>query len=327
MWGNEERIVANQNSTGSDPLHPQMRAALIKNNALQPTGIERDSLPIREIREIFAETREFWNKPERPLHGIENFVIPGPMRDIQARCYRPVPHPDLPLIVYFHGGGWVLGSNDTHDSIIRQIAYSTNCLVIGVDYSLAPENPFPAAFDDVGVALSYILDNPDHFGFDLDTVLVGGDSSGANIAITGAVAFEQQCPGLIKGALSYYGVLDSSLDSASIQEFGNGTFGLSSERLAFYWNHYVPDTADRADPRVDPCCLNLERMFPCHIVAAACDVVRDGSVRFADRLTNFGVPCMLDIRKGMGHAFMGYGRMVEDVQVTASRSNKFILNL
>lgn len=295
----------------TDMMHPRMRKALEQNNALQPVGVNRDSLPFQDIRRIFAETRKFWNTPALSLHRVYDRSIQGKTRTIPVRFYHPNEHPKPAVIVYCHGGGWVLGSSETHDPILREVARATGYLVIGVDYALAPENPFPAALDDVRDVLEYVFSPSMSDQVNQDAVFVGGDSSGANIALSAAMSFEQKNKGAIKAGFSYYGVLDAELDSPSMHRFGSGAYGLSLERMSFYWDQYVPDVSKRYDPRINLCEGDEAGRFPTYVVAAECDPLCDSSVRFAAANNVFKVNCQLDTRRGMGHAFMGYGRMLE----------------
>lgn len=309
----------------TDLLHPEMRKALEQNNALQPAGVNRDSLPFPEIRKIFAETRKYWNTPALALHRVYNHSIQGKSRTIPVRFYHPNADPKPAVIVYCHGGGWVLGSSETHDPILREVARATGYLVIGVDYALAPENPFPAALDDVRDVLEYVFSPVMSDRVNQDAVFVGGDSSGANIALSAATSFEQMNKGTIKAGFSYYGVLDAELDSPSMRRFGSGAYGLSVERMSFYWDQYVPDASKRHDPQINLCAGGEAGRFPTYVVAAACDPLCDSSLKFAAANSGFNVNCQLDIRRGMGHAFMGYGRILGDeVTDVANRTASFL---
>jgi acetyl esterase len=154
---------------------------------------------------------------------------------------------------------------------------------------------------------------------------VGGDSSGANVALAAAIEVQREIPGMVKAGVFYYGVFDDDLQTGSAARYGDGHCGLSVGRMRDYWNHYVPDERQRADARVNLLNADLSGAFPMYLMAAECDILCDGAQRFSDRLAQAGVPFQLSVRPGMAHGYMGYGRLVPDVAAVHAAASAFLV--
>lgn len=236
-----------------------------------------------------AETRDLW----WPLRG----------RRALLRLHRPRPGP-LPVLLWFHGGGWVWGSLDTHDRILREYAAASGCAVLGLDYSLAPESPFPVALEECAAALRFLAAEGARFGLDGTRVALGGDSAGANLAAaTALLDAEAASPVPLRGLLLAYGVFDHDLSTPSYREFAEG-YGLTRDKMRFYWDAYCPDPVARLSPLASPIRGELSRLPPTLLHVAELDVLASENNGFAERLRQSGVPLELEVFPGTVHGFL-----------------------
>lgn len=307
------------------PLHPEMAAALAQVKALECGAGPRADLPVARQRALMAQERRYWNEQQLPMAHEERLDLPGPVRPVPVHVLRPRGAAlEGPWIVYLHGGGWMLGSTSTHETILRGLAAASGCTVFGVDYALAPEHVFPTPVEETRWVMEHLHGAAARLGVDPARMAVAGDSSGANVALAAALLVQAARPGLVRAGVFYYGVFDDDLDSGSAAAYGNGEFGLSADRMRYYWDHYAPEPAMRENGAANLMKADLSTAFPMYLMAAECDILRDGAVRFAQRLEARGVPHRLSVRKGMGHAFMGYGRKVSDVAAVHAEAAAFL---
>lgn len=306
-------------------LHPDMAAALARVKALERYAGPRMSLPVAQQRRLMEQERRYWNENPPAMAREWHMLLPGPQRQIPVHVLRPPGAQGAsPWIVYLHGGGWMLGSTATHESILRGLAVASGCTIVGVDYALAPEHPFPAPVDETCWVLQHLHGRAAEWGLAPGRMAAGGDSSGANVAMAAALQAGRERPGLVKAGVFYYGVFDDDLDSGSAATFGDGRCGLPAARMRYYWDHYVPQPAMRKDGRVNLVNADLSSAFPMYLLAAGCDILRDGALRFAARLSARGIPHQLSVREGMGHAFMGYGRALPGVAGVHAEAAAFL---
>lgn len=224
-----------------------------------------------------------------PLAEVSDLSVSGSDGAIPARLYRPDGTP-MALVVYFHGGGWVLGGLKSHDKALRGLAQRSGCAILSIDYRLAPEHPFPAGLDDAIAATRWAAANIGALDCGGARLVVAGDSAGGNLAAAVAIAARDGGGPAIAGQLLIYPVADAACDSASYAERGNGGL-LSAADMAWFWSHYAPDTASRADPRASiNCTASLAGLPPAVVVTAEFDPLRDEGRRFADRLKLEGTP-------------------------------------
>jgi acetyl esterase len=227
--------------------------------------------------------------------------------DLPARLYTPSGlAPGSPLLVFFHGGGFTVGSLDSHDSPCRFLADRAGVRVLSVDYRLAPEHRFPAAAQDAVAAFEYAVEHAEEFGADPRLVAVGGDSAGGNLA---AVVCEQTARQGAKGpvfALLFYPVTDCVEERETRRRYAQGYF-LTLADITYYTDHYVPDHAQRADPRCSPLrAPDLSGYPPTYIATAGFDPLRDEGEEFAARLRAAGVPVALRRHRELIHAFVNF---------------------
>jgi len=239
-----------------------------------------------------------------PIHSVSNTSVPGPAGAIPVRLYRPNATARLPLIVYFHGGGFVLCDLDSHDALCRSIANATGFAVASVDYRLAPEARFPEPLEDCYAALVALVARADEWGFDPARVAVCGDSAGGNLAAAVALlARDRKGPRLRHQGL-VYPVTDAACATASMQELATG-YMLSRESMQWFWNSYLAGPADAADARASVLRVkDLSGLPPATVVTAELDPLRDEGEAYADRLRAAGVPVVGRRYLGMIHGFV-----------------------
>jgi acetyl esterase/lipase len=252
-------------------------------------GLAAGGLPLDELRARFdVSVATVSIRPRLPV-ATEDRTVAGAAGPLGARLYVPAGEPASgPLLVYWHGGGWVEGSVATHDPACRLLAHLSGVRVLSVDYRLAPEHPFPAAADDARAAFADVARNAAAYGADPRRLAVGGDSAGGNLAAVTALALRGAPEAPAFQLLIYPGV-DMTRRHPSRLAFGEG-FLLTEENMRFYEDSYVPDHGRRADPRVSPLlATDLSGLPPAHIATAVADPLRDEGEAYAERLRAAGV--------------------------------------
>jgi acetyl esterase len=244
------------------------------------------------------------------LESVRNIVIPSDTRDIPARLYSPAASAPG-LMVFFHGGGWVIGTLDAWDPLVRALAVASGCDVLSVDYRLAPEHRFPAAADDAFRALEWAAAEG---GLAQGRpVVVAGDSAGGNLAAVSALrALENGGPAITLQVL-ITPIVDCDLDRRSYLEFDGDDFILNRQDMVWFWDRYVPDPAARKDPHVSPLrAASLAGLPPAYVVTAEHDPLRDEGFAYADRLRAARVPVEHRHYGSQIHAFFTYTGMLDD---------------
>ncbi len=208
---------------------------------------------------------------------------------VPVRIYRPDgAATPAPALVYFHGGGWVVGSIETHDGVSRALANRARCVVVSVDYRLAPEHRFPAAVDDSWAATTWVADAVGRLGIDPSRIAVGGDSAGGNLAAAVALLARDHDVELCLQLL-VYPVCDHSFDTPSYEENAEG-FGLTREAMRWYWEHYLGPEGDGSSPHASPLRARaLANVAAAHVITVELDPLRDEGEAYADRLAEAGV--------------------------------------
>jgi acetyl esterase len=245
-------------------------------------------------------------RPASPMTRVEALEIPRPAGTLPARLYVPpaAPGAEAPLLVYYHGGGWVIGDLDTHDGPCRFLASHSGVAVLSVDYRLAPEHPFPAAAEDAIAAYSWAAVNAARLGFDPNRIAVGGDSAGGNLAAAVCLMAREQTAPPPALQLLIYPVTDASgAEMPSRQMFDEG-FLLTRRDMDFFENHYLPPGSDRDDPRVSVLkAEDLSGLPPAYVATAGFDPLRDEGEAYALRMRDAGVRVTLRRHPGLVHTF------------------------
>ena len=289
-------------SADAVPLDPLLRGDIAARRARPPYR----KLGLQEVRRIFRET-QLAGTPGPEIAIVEDDEIGGRTRTLPVRIYRPMTKRRAPLIVYMHGGGFVIGDLDTHDRNARDIAAATGAVVMSVGYRLAPEYPFPAAVEDALLAVRVAPKKAVELGADAERIFVAGDSAGATLALIAALSFRDGSGPRISGVIAVYPQIDAAGSaSASFRAFGDGSFGLSADDIAWFREQYRSEPNRPGDWRLAPGEVrDLAGLPPTLIVVAAYDALRDEGIAFAARLKEKGVPVELYVAPGVNHGFMG----------------------
>jgi acetyl esterase len=231
-------------------------------------------------------------------------AIPGPAGPMAVRIYRPKDALRAAL-VYFHGGGWVVGSLEGADASCRALTNRSRCVLISIDYRLAPENKFPAAVDDAYAATKWVADNAAELRIDPSRIAVGGASAGGNLAAAVALVARDRGGPKIAFQLLTVPVTELSARAPSYEEFAEG-YGLSRADMEWYGRHYVQTEADAADPRASVVRADLHDMPPAFVITAECDPLRDDGEAYAEKLRKLGIAARYKRYPGMFHGFMSF---------------------
>jgi acetyl esterase len=295
------------------PLHPQA-AALIASAA--------GGKPVEEM--TIEEGRAALEERARLMGGLPQEV--ASVRDLSAgsvpvRVYAPSTDQLLPALVFFHGGGWVKGSLQSHDVVCRALANGAGCVVVSVDYRLAPEHRFPAAIDDAFASLQYVAAHAAELGIDADRLAVAGDSAGGNLAAAAALLARDSGGPRLAQQLLIYPVLEYNLDTDSYLANADG-FMLTREAMRFYWRHYLRSDADGDDPRASPLrASRFDGLPSALIITAEFDPLRDEGRAYALRLEAAGVPVTYSEYAGLVHGFVTYMDVVDQGKVAVAEAS------
>jgi acetyl esterase len=299
-------------------LHPQARALLdlMIERGVPPTH----TLSVAQARTAYLDRRATTQPMPPEVADVRALRADGPHGAIALRLYRPLgaaPDALLPVLVYFHGGGWVVGDLDTHDTLCRELANGAGCAVVAVDYRLAPEHRFPAAVDDCIAATRWVHAHAGEWRLDPTRLAVGGDSAGGNLAAVVAIAARDHLP---RGAaalpiafqLLIYPVTDQHRSSASHASNGEG-YLLTSATMAWFSDHYLPEQTQYDDWRASPLLLpDLAGLPPALVLTAGYDPLRDEGAAYADRLSAAGNRASLVCFERAVHGFILMGRVLDE---------------
>ncbi len=297
------------------PLHPQARALL---DLIEERGIPpMHTLSVAEARAAYRDRRGVTQPAPPAVAQVANLEATGPNGTIALRAYRPLgSHADavLPVLVYFHGGGWVIGDLDTHDTLCRELANAADCAVVAVDYRLAPEHPFPAAVDDAIAATRWVHAHAARLSFDAGRLAVGGDSAGGNLAAVVAIAARDSGDLPIAFQLLIYPATDQHRTSPSHTQNGTG-YLLTRETMDYYCGHYLRGPADVEDWRASPLLASdLSRLPPAFVLTAGYDPLRDEGQAYAAALRHAGNRVEHACVDGQIHGFVPMGKVLDDAR-------------
>lgn len=253
---------------------------------------------------------------------IEDRVLSvGPTGQTKIRLIRPAAAKgNLPVIVYFHGAGWVMGDTTTHDRLVRQLANGAGAAVVFVDYERSPEARYPVAIEQDYAVLSYVADHPEKFGVDASRLAIAGDSVGGNMTAVVALLDKERKGPKIAAQLLFYPVTDAAMDTDSYRAFANGPF-LTQPAMAWFWDAYLPDVAARKDIHVSPLNASTEQLKglpPALVITDENDVLRDEGEAFARKLIAAGVPTISTRYLGTIHDFVMLNALGDTPAATAA---------
>jgi acetyl esterase len=291
------------NRWSDTPLDPEIAAVLAA--AVHDGSPALQELPPTLAREkAIADIDGLVGRPDVDV-SAEDFEIPGSTSEIGATLYRPAQPVGPQVLLFIHGGGWLLGSRATHDVICRVLGGLSGVNILSIDYRLAPENPFPAAVHDCWAATEWLIDNAKSLGLDPQQIAVGGDSAGGNLAAVTALRARDEAIQLACQFLLYPAV-DAQLDTESARRLGDG-YGLSTLEMKYFWSQYLGTTGNPSDPEASPSrASSLAGSAPAVVITAEYDVLRDEAEQYAARLLSEGIPVTSWRARGMPHAFLNY---------------------
>jgi acetyl esterase len=260
-----------------------------------------------EARAVLTGIQSSVKVAKQPADIEDCAISGGPTGKVDLRIVRPrgVAGP-LPIVMYTHGGGWILGDKETHDRLVREIATGAQAAVVFVDYTRSPEAHYPVAIEQAYAATSWAAQHGADAGLDASRLVVAGDSVGGNMATAVALLAKQRGGPKIGAQLLFYPVTDANFDTPSYQQFANGPW-LTREGMKWFWDAYAPDIAARAEPTASPLRASLEQLAglpPALIMTDENDVLRDEGEAYAHRLMQAGVPVMATRYLGTIHDFM-----------------------
>ena len=288
-----------------------------------------DDVPIEEMtpqamREAYAMLNATGSKAE--MASVTDRTVPGPGGDIPVRVYVPTAEPGpRPVLVYFHGGGWVIGDLETHDSTVRALASGSGATVVSVDYRLAPEHPFPAPLDDCLAAVRWVADHGAEIDVDPARLAVAGDSAGGNLAAAVALALRDTGPAL-RAQVLVYPVTDGTLGEPSMDENGDGYF-LTKATMAWFWDHYMGDRDRATEPTASVLHAPDEALAglpPALVITAEFDPLRDEGEAYASRLAAAGADVTTSRYDGMIHGFFSMGDFVPEGKAAIDEASEML---
>jgi acetyl esterase len=294
------------------PLDPQILALCEQRRRDNVAPLYTLSLAQARAADLASIQRD-GGAPE-PVHATTDLSVPGPGGPLTVRVYRPSALAPLPVLLYFFGGGWVLGTIDTADGVSRRLANMTGALVVVVGYRLAPESPFPAAIDDCVATLKWVVAHADEIGADPARVAVGGDSAGGNLAAAVTLCARAEALPLV-GQVLVYPNTDQLADDESMREAEDPLL-FNRHSVAWYRGHYLADDADAANPLASPLRSDsLAGLPPALVITAEYDPLRDQGEAYARRLAAEGVDVELRRFSGMAHGFWTMAGTVDAASV------------
>jgi acetyl esterase/lipase len=290
------------------PLDPQAQRVVDAMAALNLKPVE-ESTPA-EARESIR-TRTAALGPVEGVVAVADHRVPVAGAEITVRVYSPGGPGPHPTLVYYHGGGWVIGDLYTHDGLCRSITNAARCVVVSVDYRLAPEWKYPVAAEDSYTALCWVVANAARLGVDPRRVAVGGDSAGGNLAaVATLMARDRGGPGVVHQIL-IYPVTDSDLNTHSYAENATG-YVLTIEGMRWFWSHYLAHAGQGLEPHASPLrAPSLAGLPSALVITAECDPLRDEGEAYAARLRDAGVPVTVTRYDGMFHGFVRMTRILD----------------
>lgn len=286
------------------PLHPEFNA-LLAQFAAAAEGQPPDPPLARQRVDFDALTPP---APEITVGAVEDRSVDVTDGEITVRIYTPLGDGPHPLVVYFHGGGWVFGNVDSHDAQTRDLCNGASCVVVSVDYRLAPEHPFPTAAEDCYAATCWAIENATALAADPARIAVAGDSAGGNLAaVVALMARDRNGPKLNLQAL-IYPVLDTDFDNASYTANAEN-YLLTRETMLWYWQQYCPDPEQRSNPYAAPMrAVDLSGLPAALVLTGEYDPLRDEGNAYAKRLAAAGVAVQSECYDGLPHYFIALSR-------------------
>jgi acetyl esterase len=303
------REEATMNDVTAPWVDPELIAA---GKLLQQKGLvapDRTKAGLAEVRAMTDRIGAFLCEGSVPLARERDLDLPGPHGRVPCRLYLPDGADRAACLVWLHGGGFMQGSLDSWNAMLRELVRQSGVAALSVDYKLSPEHKFPVAFEETVAMLRLMARDGGEFGVDPARLAVGGDSAGGNLALAAALALRDAGERALKFLLLVYGVYSSDTESPSWQRFGQGG-GLSQAQMRWLWQTYLEHPGQMDDWRAAPLNAALAGLPPAHLIVGRLDPLLDDSEALAKKLEAAGVPCRLSVYEGLNHGFIRYGRLV-----------------
>ena len=300
-------------------LHPQTRGLLdfIEQKKIPPTH----TLSVADARAYYRDRRSVTQPVPAEVALVRDLQMPGPASTLTLRLYRPIGSSGtarLPVLVYYHGGGWVIGDLDTHDSLCRELANASGCAVVAVDYRLAPEHRFPAAALDCIAATRWVRDHAAELQLDASRLAVGGDSAGGNLAAVVAIEARDSGDLAIAFQLLIYPATDQHRGAPSHTSNGQG-FLLTTDTMDYFGNHYINDRVHYKDWRASPLLhTDLSKLPPALVLTAGYDPLRDEGAAYAEALTAAGNRASYICFERQIHGFITMGKVLDEANAAVA---------
>ena len=270
-----------------------------------------ESLTPRQARQAQEARRARAVEELVEVDRVAEWTIPGPGGEIPIRVYWPNSAEPLPVVVYFHGGGWVLCDLDSHDAICRALAVGSNCTFVSVGYRLAPEHKFPAAVEDAYAATSWVAEHPARLQCEGQPIAVAGDSAGGNLAAAVTLVAKAEQRPAIAFQMLVYPITNHGFETRSYRENGEGYY-LTRAAMQWYWRHYLSGAGEGESPYASPLrAENVTGLPPALVITAEFDPLRDEGEAYGRRLADAGVPVTIRRFDGMFHGFFGRASLLE----------------
>jgi acetyl esterase len=271
-------------------------------------------MPVESARDMQSAAQAMFQGSVLPA-DIEDRTIPvGPKGKVELRIFRPLGnHSVLPVVMYFHGGGWVLGDADTYDRFVREIVNGVGAAVVFVEYNRAPEERYPVPVEECYAATQWVVEHAKEIAVQAGQIAVAGDSAGGNIAAAVTILAKQRGGPRIAAQVLIYPATTATFDTPSFEQFGSDHF-LTRDATRWFWQQYVPDRAQDSEPTACPLNASLDQLKglpPALIITAECDVLRDEGERYARKLLQAGVSATCTRYLGAIHGFMGVNALAD----------------
>lgn len=273
--------------------------------------------PLAQIREN-TKLNVSLQQPLDEIYSYKVQEITGPKSQLPLRIYRPSGKRNLPVLLFFHGGGWVLNFLDMYEPALRKISNRGDFVIVAVEYRKAPEHPYPAAFNDCYATLEWLIANADQLDIDRTSIGVGGDSAGANLASAVALKASAENPIPLAFQLLIYPCNDIEMNYQSAITNAEG-YGLTTKAMQWFWQQYLPNPADRTDPYAVPISANsLKGVAPAILIAAEFDPLADDVRNYYSKLKEDLVPAVYKEFAGQIHGFFNLSGITEDADLLYS---------
>jgi acetyl esterase len=311
---------------------PDLEMQKILERLRREPAVDYRSMPIGKARDLFEEAARPWNE-DAPAVETRNLTIASPQHTMRARLYLPKGGARLhggerfTLIIYAHGGGWTFGSIDTHDGTMRRLAQASGCAVLGMDYRLAPEHPFPAPLDDVMTAIAFAESGALGESIDGARLALAGDSAGANLALAALLRRRDAGKAQLLGAALFYGCYLPDFATKSHASHGSGDYLLSTEGMRWYWDNFLGGEGVDTKSLAAPYHSDLAGLPPLYLGAAGLDPLRDDTVMLAEKLAKAEVDFRFDHVPGVVHGYLRMAGELSAARRSIEAAGGFLANL